>query len=127
MEPMAPSTRPFEREIPLRCEGDVLWASRSGLNAARRAGLTFADQFRLCGLIAEVSRCVLSQSARGVVVVRDESDETSARVRVLVTGRPAGLELSAEQWRAKWRIDDFDVTQDLQEARISAALEQPRR
>lgn len=121
----------LERRCVVGSEHDLAAASKAALMIARHAGLSVMRQYCVAGLVAELGQGVLRRSGRAVVVVRDESDETAAMIRVSLRERGPGDGATlpgpgaADSWTARWPGElAFEPATDGRG--LSVALRQPR-
>lgn len=120
-----------ERRCVVDNEHDLAMVAKAALMIARRAGLSVMRQYCVAGLVAELGQGVLRRSGRAVVVVRDESDEAAALIRVLLRARGPGDGArlvdpgAAGSWTARWP-GELAFEPALDGRGLSVALRQPR-
>ena len=121
-----------ERRCVVGSEGDVTTASQAALLFARRAGFSVMRQMCVAGLVSELGKDVVKRSGRAVVVIRDESDDATAKVRVLLQDRgpvdAAHLaeRETAESWASRWEDGELTFELDPDGTRLSVAMGHPK-
>lgn len=120
-----------ERRCPVDTKSDVAAASKAALLIARHAGLSVMRQYALAALVSELGEGVVKSSGRAVLVLRDESDEKTALIRVLLRARGPGDGAAlpdpraADSWASRWPGEL--VFEPAQGGRgLSVALRQPK-
>ncbi len=82
---------PYEKQVPIVTEGDVLVARTEGRDTARRLGFGSADQTRLATAISELGRNVLKYAEKGSCTISERSDGTTTRLVVIVEDNGPGI------------------------------------
>jgi serine/threonine-protein kinase RsbT len=80
------------RTVPINCAADVGTAAMAGYTVGQRLGLESSDQRRLATAISELASNVVRHAGRGSCTITDESDELTARARVVVQDSGPGIE-----------------------------------
>jgi len=81
----------YHEAIQLRIGPDIVAARRTARDLAQRLGFGLADQTRLATAISEITRNVLQFAGQGVCTIRDESDDDTSRIRVIVEDHGPGI------------------------------------
>ena len=132
---------PEIKEIPINVESDVLVARQAGRDLARQLGFGSADQTRLATAISELGRNIINYAEKGVVTIRDDSDQSMIRLRVIcedngpgiadiqkaltdgyTTGRSLGVGLPG----TKRLVHEFDIVSRPGHTKITVGIVRPR-
>jgi len=79
------------RAIELHRQADIVTARGAGREMARHLGFGPADQTRLATAISELVRNAIQYADQGVCFLIDESDDRSARIKVVVEDHGPGI------------------------------------
>ena len=80
-----------ERTVQIRTDSDVMAVRQTGRDMAREMGFGLADQSRLATAISELGRNVVQYAGCGVCILRDESDQSMIRIRVVMEDEGPGI------------------------------------
>lgn len=103
MPDFAAASEPFCERIPLRADGDVVRAWKSGLSVSRRLGLPAFKEACLSRAILELSRAAV-EGGGGACTVQDASDHGVVRARVVVNAAGAAAENARRLLSGEFRV-----------------------
>jgi len=130
-----------EKTVQIKGESDVVAARQVARDMARQLGLGLADQSRLATAISELGRNVVQYAGCGVCILRDESDESMMRIRVVMEDEGPGIAdvekaitngFSGAQGTGaglpstRRLVDEFDIQSEPGHTRVTIALARRR-